>query len=235
VTPGVCGCPSGQVSCMVGAVNGVGGVLTCIDPTSNSEYCGATLGSNCQGTNAGTDCSTVVGSTCGGGGTPQVCGCANGGVECAVTPGGGGPTGNPNTNTCIDPGTNNQFCGATTGCVVGTSAGQNCSTIIGSSCGAVTSGHCGCPPNGVGVAGVSCSVTPGGGGPAGNPLTNTCIDPSTNNAFCGATTGCAAATTLPPTQNGYINCGGTGLGSITGSSCDPTGNPSVPGRTGVRL
>ena len=241
--PGVCECPSGQINC-----DG-----TCIDPDTNNQFCGATtgcgthsvgsVGSNCLGTPVE---GGIVGSFCytaTAGQTPSsaTCVCSTTpfatGAIVNCTPSGGVPT-------CVDPSTNNEFCGATAdvngSCGTGgtSSDGSDCAFLIGSTCGGNASDPrtCSCPLIGSTTEReVDCQLSPSGGGPTGNPHTDTCIDPTTNNSFCGSpaellANGCVAATTLSPSVNGFINCGNGGLGSITGSSCTATGSsPNVVG------
>ena len=97
------GCPPGQIIC--GA--------TCIDPTTNNKYCGATAG--CIGGVACTGGLTCVGGTCTGN-------CPTGEIFCS--------------GTCINPLTNNQFCGAAGNCTGG-NAGVMCTagaTCMGGIC-----------------------------------------------------------------------------------------------------
>jgi hypothetical protein len=95
-------CPTGQVSC--------GG--TCIDPLAEEDFCGAsgdcvddandaTNGSN------GADCST---GTCSSGHC-----CPTGQIWCGTNPG-----------ACIDPQTNDQYCGADTDCTGTGDVGDDC-------------------------------------------------------------------------------------------------------------
>jgi Stigma-specific protein, Stig1 len=161
---GVCAtsCGSGELDC-----NG-----TCIDPSTNNTYCDAT--GDCQGANAG--------STCGGG---TVCAgsdgcqptCQDTMVEC--------------NGTCIDPSTNNNYCGASGDCM-----GSN----AGSACG-----------SGYVCSGSACVVTC----PSGEIDCNgQCIDPNRDNTYCGATTDCVGSDAGSACGSGFV-CDGSGACALT--------------------
>jgi hypothetical protein len=98
-------CSEGQVAC-----DG-----TCIDPTSNRDFCGAR--DDCEGTNRGTVCQP--GQVC----TAMGCQCPSGFVLC--------------DGTCIDPNTNRNFCGARGDCE-GPDRGTACpmgQLCVGGTCG----------------------------------------------------------------------------------------------------
>jgi hypothetical protein len=209
---GTCRCPTvGNIEC--------GG--TCIDPTTNTSYCGAA--GNCQGTNAGTHCPTS--DVCSGGQCALVC--QTGLIACGSPP------------TCIDPSTNNTFCGASGNCAA---ANQGTQCPSGYVCSA---GHCvlNCQ-----TGTVDCQ--------------NSCINPQTNNNYCGAslTGACSVpSTALPPSaptntsDPNYAgqNCAGTAGYQCVGGACllncpsgqvacgsppaciDPTSNPNHCGATGA--
>ncbi|HEY4016792.1 MAG TPA: hypothetical protein VGM06_25830 [Polyangiaceae bacterium] len=222
-------CPGNQVNC-----NG-----TCISAATDRQFCGASA--DCQGPHAGTACAT--GQVCSSG----ACGvsCQAGLVNCG--------------GTCVDPATDNRFCGVGVGCVsdggVGgaCTAGQVCSAgACGLTCqaglvecngtcvnpmtdrqfcgasGACTGASAGtaCPSgqvcNGSGVCAVSC--------PAGEiDCSGTCVDPSTSNQFCGATTDCMGPDVGTTCMAGTVCSGGVcGLScqtgeSVTNSHCCPNG------------
>jgi hypothetical protein len=199
-------CPNGQV-CTGGNDAGVastcqtsclaneafcGGV--CIDPLTDSLNCGATAGGTCSsdggagvdgGNYEGVNCqATIAGSSCSNG----ACVCPAGFVNC--------------NNVCIDPNTNNSYCGATGTCSQSTSdtaanfSGVNCSSIQGSSCSA---GLCTCPTGDVDCNGV-------------------CINPATANSNCGATVGGACnSADAGPNFAGQV-CGTATLTQCTSGS-----------------
>ena len=139
---------SGQcaLSCQAGLID-CGG--TCIDPLTNNAFCGA----------AG-DCQASPGETCGPGFTCDGTGfcaltCQPGLIDCG--------------GTCVDPATDDAFCGAEGDCQA--NPGEVCAP--GFNC------------NGAGVCDLSCQnglIECGG----------TCVDPLTDNAYCGASGACQA-------------------------------------------
>jgi hypothetical protein len=183
-------CPSGEVcasgkcsvSCPGNEINCNG---TCIDPASSNQYCGATVGCGTGGMgNAGQNC-TTRGEVCTPGGCSVTC-----------------PGNEINCNgTCVDPTTNDDYCGATAGCGTGDagSAGVNCN-IMGEVC---TPSGCqvNCPIGEVNCGGI-------------------CIDPATSALHCGATDGCGG--TFGTTG---VNC------QAMGEVCDGNGGctPTCPG------
>jgi hypothetical protein len=218
---GSCGkvCPAGQVctsgncvvTCQPTQVN-CGG--NCIDPTTNNQYCGATL-------ECGQD---------GGSGTPgQQCAqgqqCVNG--VCTINcPPGQVACG----SACIDPTTNNQYCGATPGCGVGDAGTAGLTCPLGTVC---SSSSC---ASKCAQGYVLCNVL-------GVP---TCINPLTDPTFCGAQLDCTG-----PNAGQICNAGdsGTNLVCAAGkcsSNCptgqiicgtpgvcvDPQTNPSYCGASG---
>jgi hypothetical protein len=205
-------CPSGQV-CTTGS-NGTGFCATtcaggqvdcggtCIDPTSDRDNCGAT------GDCVNGDVASSAGIACGAG---QVCtkdgngkgtcatSCVAGQIQCG--------------GTCVDPQVSPTYCGAVGTCVADgkTTGGQ--SDGPGSACAAgqfCSKGACvpNCPTGQIDCAG-------------------RCVDPQSDNAFCGASGACTAGTSAAGTdctqisgticssgscqltcQVGQINCGG---------------------------
>jgi hypothetical protein len=168
---GACGtvCTDGEVcdgagvcalSCQSGLIDCNG---TCVDPNTDEAFCGAS--GDCQGGNAGTAC--AAGETCDGAGTCALS-CQSGLIDC--------------NGTCIDPNVNTAFCGATGDC-----AGGN----AGTACGA------GEKCNGAGVCALSCQTGYSlcGGNCVDDNLgmvecNNACIDPATDEGFCGASGTC---------------------------------------------
>jgi hypothetical protein len=88
-------CASGKIECG----------HSCVDPQSSLEYCGATL--DCQGSNAGVECSS--GKVCASGKCADEC--PKGQIKC--------------DGICADPASNTDFCGATGDCQ-GDHAGKKC-------------------------------------------------------------------------------------------------------------
>ncbi len=195
---GLCVCPiAGQIVC-----NGV-----CIDPLADEGFCGATLACGVGGVGtAGDICIAGVEE------------CLNGSCLCPVA---GQIVCN---NLCIDPQTDETFCGATLACGVGGvgTDGNTCLAVevcLGGTCQCPNAGdiicdgvcidpdtnplHCGatlgCGLGGVGLIGDQCDITEmcstGVCVPA-CPNANevycgtVCIDPLTDETFCGATPGC---------------------------------------------
>ena len=160
---GSCGvtCVSGQIVC--------GG--RCVDPMTDNAYCGAT--GNCNDENAGERCTD--GRICSGGS----CGvtCVSGQILCH--------------GRCIDPTTDNRYCGARGDCKGG-NAGETCTD------GRICSG---------GTCNVTCV--------SGQILCHgQCIDPSTDNRYCGASGNCIGANSGSKCKDGEVCSGGT-----CGASC----------------
>jgi hypothetical protein len=175
---GTCGnvCPTATPTCSGGAC--AGGTTptcnapapllcsgSCIDPTSNATYCGAS--GSCTGTSAGTNCVTSLGAgaTC----VNSKCTSAPPPPTCAS------PTPLLCGGTCVDPTTNTTWCGASGSCT-GTSAGTNCVTAKGAGATCVSSV---CTP-----AATTCS------GSAPLLCGGTCVDPTSNTTYCGASDSC---------------------------------------------
>jgi hypothetical protein len=214
-------CSAGQcaLSCQGNRID-CGG--RCVDPDTNRVHCGATDGCGESGGSSGEVC--LAGQVCAGGvcdiscpgglvncndvcidpETSQAhCGASEGcdvmldtaGESCAagyVCIGGVCELSCPSglvecEGACIDPDTNRQFCGATPGCGDGeSSAGAAC-------------------PDGFACASGLCSLTC----PSG--LVNcdsTCIDPSSNPDFCGASGECTGS-------NAGVDCG-SGFACVDG-------------------
>ena len=240
-----------QLSCQAGTIDCSG---TCINPSSNNTYCGASLGCGVDAGSSGTPC-------------PPGALCTNG--QCAVTCVVGQVL--CSDGKCHDPGHDNQHCGATSGCGMadagspGTAcdAGMVCSqgacgvtcvttetlcadgqchdlSVDNQDCGACsTAGHSTACAAGFRCTAGTCQLACQSG------LINcggTCIDPRTNDAFCGATGACGAAdagsagTACAPgnrcsngacvlsCQPGFINCGGACVNPATDNThCGATG------------
>jgi hypothetical protein len=148
-------CPDGLVKC--------GG--QCIDPMTDTTYCGAPPGCGVDGSLPGINCTTMgPASVCQAG----MCACPTGALQCPQFRSGGVPY-------CIDPAVEPGFCGATGTCSVSDgTAGTNCA---GGTC---SEGTCTCPPNQIvcpsfgcvdpSSNNYACGATPGcgaGGGSAG--------------------------------------------------------------------
>ncbi len=125
----------------------------CTDPSTSVGHCGATSGCGDGAGSAGVDCG-AAGRTCEGG--VCVVTCPSGQIVC--------------DDACVDPQTNDFFCGATGACGTG-EQGTDCaaSDLV------CQSGACVlvCPSGQVACDGQ-------------------CIDPQTNDLHCGATAGCGA-------------------------------------------
>jgi hypothetical protein len=109
----VCGCAPGTIDC------GGSSRCQCIDPTTNTDFCGAS--GDCQGAAAGTHCASGV--VCAGGA------CID---PCFVLPFGDRSSSDPSplslvvcNGVCIDPMTNPEHCGASGDCQ-GANAGAIC-------------------------------------------------------------------------------------------------------------
>lgn len=155
---GACGsvCDPGEVcagagtcalSCQAGLIDCNG---TCIDPMTDDAFCGAS--GDCVGFNDGNVCED--GFKCDGAGQCALS-CQAGLLEC--------------NGTCIDPLSDNTFCGASADCT-GANAGAICSD--GFKC------------NGAGTCELTCQ-------PGLVECSGTCIDPLSNPMFCGASDPCA--------------------------------------------
>jgi hypothetical protein len=186
-------CPSNQTICG----------STCVNTSNDLANCGS-CGMTCA---AGEVCSNGgCALTCGGGTTkcgtmcndtlidPSNCGtCATAcGADQVCTAGSCVSTCTSGqvvcNNACVDPNTSNAYCGATNGCGVG-DAGN-----AGAVCGPEQ--HC--------VAGACAFACP-----TGSVVCNgACVDPTTSNAYCGATNGC-----------GNADAGAKGVVCGAGSQC----------------
>ncbi|MEM9696288.1 MAG: hypothetical protein AAGA56_27330 [Myxococcota bacterium] len=157
---------------------------TCIDPFSDERYCGAT--DDCAGENAGEAC--AAGFACQGGTCAPSC--PVGQIAC--------------NGQCIDPATDETYCGATFGCT-GSSAGVTCAPgqiCSGSTC--ITS----CP---AGL--VECN--------------STCIDPDNDPNFCGANSLCGSFDVC----GGGEYCNQGNCESLGVSCAPPTGTTVMPNQT----
>ena len=155
---GACG-----VACAAGELCGEGACIqpcagslvdcngTCVDPFNDNTFCGAS--GNCQGLNAGTVCQP--GEVCGGAGVCQLT-CQDGLIDC--------------NGTCIDPRTDESYCGATADCQ-GVNAGTTCAA--GEVC------------DGMGACALGCQD-------GMLDCNGTCVDPMSDEGYCGATTDCLA-------------------------------------------
>ena len=167
-------CLSGQVLC------GEGEDRKCIDPLTDNAYCGAS--GDCTGANAGEPCAS--GMVCSGGKCSESC--LSGQVLC----------GEGENRKCIDPLTDNAYCGA--------KVGGSCSSDVddenyaGESCasGMVCSG---------GKCSESCLSDQVLCGEGEN---RKCIDPLTDNAYCGASGDCAGANGGERCASGNVCSGG---------------------------
>ena len=140
----------------------------CVDPLSDNAYCGAS--GDCSGVNAGERCESGKVCSAGSCGTS----CLSGQILC--------------NGQCIDPESDNRYCGATADCT-GSNAGEKCAS------GEVCSG---------GTCGASCL--------SGQILCNgQCIDPTSDNRYCGAQDGCIGSTKC---KDGEVCSGGK-----CGTSC----------------
>jgi hypothetical protein len=240
----VCSAGSCQVSCPTGQVN-CGG--TCVDPLTDRGFCGAS--GSCTGGSVGSAC--AAGRVCSGGScqvscpSPQIecgghcvdpqtdrgfCGASgncSGVNDGAVCPDGqvcsGGVCGLTCASpqiicgmNCIDPATNRTFCGATGNC-----SGVNDGTVCAA--GEVCSS---------GVCGLTCA----------SPQIicgMSCVDPTTNRTFCGATGNCSGVNDGTVCADGEVcssgtcqtSCGGSQI--KCGTTCiDPSSNPTYCGADG---
>ena len=181
---GACGtkCAGGELcdgkgKCVGGATGCSPGLIvcndTCVDPNIDERFCGAS--GDCMGTNAGTVCAD--GELCDGMGTCALS-CQTGLINC--------------NGTCINPDTDESFCGATGDCS-GASAGTACAD--GELC------------DGTGKCALSCQaglIDCGG----------TCTDPKTDESFCGATGDCTGANNGDVCAPGFV-CNGAGVCALS--------------------
>ena len=178
---GVCDltCQDGFIDC--------GG--TCIDPNTNDTYCGAS--GDCLTTNAGTTCGD--GEKCNGAGVCALS-CQSGLIECG--------------STCIDPTSNETYCGATGDCL-NANAGTSCSN------GQICSGSACVPTCSAGL--VLCGQS--------------CIDPDFDPAHCGVTAQCTGGDIC--TNSEFCDLGTcTATSSGGGTSCaTTTATTSMPAQT----
>lgn len=153
----------------------VGGQIVCdgrcVDPQTDMNYCGAR--GDCIGFNAGEKCTD--GRICSGGS----CGvtCVSGQIVC--------------DGRCVDPMTDNRYCGAT----------GDCSNYTACPSGTVCSG---------GICDVTC--------PSGQILCNgRCIDPKSDNHYCGASGNCIDANSGSKCKDGEVCSGGKcGITCVSG-------------------
>ncbi len=164
-------CPEGQVKC--GEV--------CIDPQTNKSFCGADA--NCGSySNCAADGKTCEAGACVGG--APINDCDPGKVKCGAD--------------CIDPLTNNKYCGADAACQNFTACidGKTC---VGGECSEIPdAGKC---PDGL----VKCGEA--------------CIDPQTNKSFCGADETCTSYSNCA--ADGKTCEAGACVGGEPGKTCDP--------------
>jgi hypothetical protein len=179
-------CPAGTVDCGGG----------CVDPATSSQHCGASGGCGADGGSPGTLCAT--GLTCVSGVCSLIC-------PPGLTLCGG---------TCIDPTTNNTYCGAA----------SDCSGAITCTPGTVCTGS---------VCKTSCN-------PGQIICNGVCVDPNTNLTFCGATSNCAGANAGTQCPPGDVCTGGAcrltcspGLVNCNGSCIDPNTNTTFCGASGT--
>jgi hypothetical protein len=184
---GVCTltCQQGLVECPTA------GGPKCIDPTSDPTFCGATPG--CGQADAG---GGEAGTTCMGG---QVCLSSVCGISCPQVP-------TPEiicAQTCVDPKTNRNFCGATDGCGAdGGSVGKACDqglTCVDGGCSLL------CPTSPTTLV-------------QEVPCTGICIDPTTDNNHCGATGLCNSGS--DPNNSPGAKC-------PAGQACNATAGPGA--------
>lgn len=195
----VCNGGTCALTCTTGLVNCNG---ACIDPKTNSQFCGAAGACAADAGSAGTACTN--GQTCVNGTCSLTC--PTGQVICG--------------GKCVDPSNNNQFCGATAGCGVG---GQG---SAGSACtgGAVCSqGKCSanCATGLVLCNGICID-------PQTNAqfcgATGTCSGPSAGTA-CPSGEVCASGQCQLTCQAGFINCGGKCINPLTDTTyCGASAN-----------
>ena len=203
---GVCGtsCDAGEVcngagvcelTCQSGLID-CGG--TCTDPNTDRAFCGAT--GDCMAANAGTACD--AGEVCNGSGVCELS-CQSGFIDCG--------------GTCIDPNTDELFCGATGDCLVG-NAGMACGS--GELC------------NGAGSCELSCQA---GLIDCGGTCTDTQIDPDNCgmcNIMCDEVEACAAGNCMPLANidscKAYFDAGQNTNGTFI---IDPDGIGPLPERS----
>jgi hypothetical protein len=158
-------CVTGQITCGD----------SCVNPQTDADHCGAS--GDCMSANAGEPCSAPF--ACVSGECEVVC--SSGQLNC--------------DDTCIDPDTDEMFCGASSACT-GPNRGQPCST--GYTC---EDGTCRlqCPSGQVGCEG-------------------RCISPNDDEDFCGASDYCEGASDGEDCQPGDQCISGT-CRSPNGSDC----------------
>ena len=191
----------------------------CVDPQNDNAYCGAS--GNCEGNNAGKICAS--GEVCSEGS----CGvtCVNGQVLC--------------NGQCIDPQTDNRYCGAEAGCenytecpsgnvCSGGACGINCVSgqiVCGGKCvdPQKDNTYCGAKDDCSGTnAGEACvSGTVCSEGHCGITCVSgqflcldKCIDPDSDNQYCGAQDGCKNYTSCP--SGNVCSAGTCGVTCVSG-------------------
>jgi hypothetical protein len=230
-------CPAGQIDC--------GG--RCVDPESDSTFCGAT--GTCAGAEAGVSCAS--GTVCVSGACATSC--PTGQVDCG--------------GRCIDPATDPIHCGASGMCTA-SEAGVAC--VGGEVC---ASGTCAtsCPAGQIACGGRcvdpsldpiycgasdDCTGTNGGATCAPGEVCNTgacaadcpvgqiacggrCVDPGSDPIYCGASTDCAGTNDGTACVSGQSCASGTcttscpaGQIACSGSCVDPTTDRTFCGASG---
>ena len=146
----------------------------CVDPSLDVDFCGAKA--DCKGSNAGKQCNKSMKEVCSNGS----CGlnCVTGQIVC--------------DNRCIDPLTDNTYCGASGDCK-GSNAGKKCES--GNVC---STGKCE-------ATCLTGQILCGG---------NRCIDPQNDNTYCGAKDNCQGDNAGVACPGGQVCLGGT-----CGTSC----------------
>jgi 6-phosphogluconolactonase (cycloisomerase 2 family) len=160
----ICSNGTCELSCQEGLVE-CGG--KCIDPDTDRTFCGAS--GDCQDENAGMACE--AGEVCNGSGQCELS-CQAGLVEC--------------NGKCIDPKTDEAYCGA----------GADCSVDPGEAC------QAGQICDGTGQCAVTCEL-------GFVECNGSCINPETDRTYCGAMADCEDANAGTTCQDGEI-CDGTG-------------------------
>ncbi|MBI5508202.1 MAG: FG-GAP repeat protein, partial [Deltaproteobacteria bacterium] len=192
-------------------------------------------GDGCGGTCTGT-CQSP--ETCGGGGTPNVCGCT---LSCTGKCGGADGCGGTCADTCVSPetcgggGTSN-VCGCTLSCTGKCGGADGCGGTCADTCvspetcgGGGTADVCGCTPTTCASAGESCGGVPDRCG--GTLACGTCAPPQTCGGggtpnVCGCTLSCAGKC------GGADGCGGTCADTcVSPETCGGGGTANVCGCT----
>ncbi|MFA5625420.1 MAG: hypothetical protein WC966_10270 [Bradymonadales bacterium] len=212
---GLCTCPRGHIVCEG----------TCIDPSKDNEFCGAS--GNCENEKRGTTCQGA--QSCVGG----ACSCTSGNVFCGddcIDPrtnkeycGAKGACNSTDADSedyrgtpcreaescidrscrcpgsgviycdgiCIDPDTSKTYCGAKGNCkgTIENEDNYKGQTCVGDEI--CLNGLCQCPGSGM----ISCNVDG----------TVKCIDPLSNDDFCGAQMGCVGAQKCTTDADGNIS------------------------------